>query len=403
MRRPLPLLSDDDLVRAARSGTDEAVGEIARRHSARLRRQCARIVGPDRADDAVQQALANALVALRREGDARPIDLDRWLSRLAHNASIDILRRGMPPWAQLDERIDGVPRPPEIAARREELRGAVDGLRALPERQRRALVAHVFEGRSWAEIGSELDIGEPAVRQLLHRARRRMRAAAAALIAPFWALHGSSSARAAGLLGGAGGAKALGGAAAVLVVAGGVAAHGVITHHAAPAVAAVRRQAPAQQRSAPARGAARSPRHAAAHLRPPRRTRRITRHAPPTPHGPRPGAAAPPARAILPAGAAPAHRHEAVAGPDRPATSAAPQAAPVPSTPPPVAAPAPVPSAPATTPEPATPQAAPAAPAARPRRRSRTSARGRRAAATAATWRSSPNPARGSPRRSSAS
>ncbi len=365
MQPPLRLLSDDALVRAARSGTDEAVGEIARRHGPRLRRQCERVVGPDRADDAVQQALANALIALRRAGDERPIDLDRWLSRLAHNASIDVLRRGMPPWAQLDERIDGVPRPSEIAARRAELRSAVDRLQALPERQRRALVAHVFEGRSWAEIGTELDIGEPAVRQLLHRARTRMRAAAAVVIAPFWALHGSSSARAAGLLGGAGGAKALGGAVAVVVVAGGIAAHGAGTHHTSPVVATVRHRASVARRpDVPAAPAARMLRDTG-HSAPAHRARRPAVRAAAPSHAVRHGSAAPLTRATAPRATPPGqHRHEAVAGPpDRHTASAAPQTATVPSAPQPAAAPSPASSEPAATPVPPPAQDAPVAPA----------------------------------------
>ena len=116
MPGPVRLLSDDALVRAARSGSDDAFAEIVRRHAPRLERQCRRIVGPDRADDAVQQALANALVALRRPGDGRAIELDRWLGRIARNASIDLLRRSAPDWVELDERIDGVRRPPQVAA-----------------------------------------------------------------------------------------------------------------------------------------------------------------------------------------------------------------------------------------------------------------------------------------------
>ena len=223
MPAPVRLLSDDALVRAVRSGSDDAFAEIVRRHEPRLHRQCRRLVGPDRADDAVQQTLASAMVALRRGDDARAIDLDRWLGRIARNASIDLLRRATPDWAELDERIDGVRRPPQVAADRERLRATVADIQDLPERQRRAIVLHAFEGRSWGEIGTELDVGEPAVRQLLHRARTRLRSVAAGLIGPFWLLR-PAGARAAGLLAGAaggGGMKAAGGLAVALVVAGG--------------------------------------------------------------------------------------------------------------------------------------------------------------------------------------
>jgi len=379
MRPPVRLLSDEALVRAARSGADEAVGEIARRHAPRLRRQCARIVGPDRADDAVQQALTSALIALRRADDERPIDLDRWLSRLAHNASIDVLRRGMPPWAQLDERIDGVARPPEVAARREEFRRAVEGLQKLPERQRRVLVASVFEGRSWAQIGDELEIGEPAVRQLLHRARTRMRTAGAAVVAPLWALRHSAPARAAGLLGGAGGAKVAGGAVAV-IVAGAVALHAGAGRHAAraiasvahPATTALPRTAAAPSLGAAVRSSAATARRAHRHVA----ARAPVAMSPLHPVAPAASGSPAPVTRQVPA-ATPTSRHTTAATPspattpsgaptpgDTPQVATTPAAAPTaPSTPAPAPAPAAA-AAPTPPPQPATtpaPQPAPAA------------------------------------------
>ncbi len=54
-------------------------------------------------------------------------------------------------------------------------------MKALPERQRDALVLRELEGRRYDEIASELGVGDGAVRQLLHRARTTLRAGASAL------------------------------------------------------------------------------------------------------------------------------------------------------------------------------------------------------------------------------
>ena len=58
--------SDDHLVTAARAGSSAAESEMVRRYRPALTRYCARIVGADLAEDAVNQALLQALVALRR-------------------------------------------------------------------------------------------------------------------------------------------------------------------------------------------------------------------------------------------------------------------------------------------------------------------------------------------------
>lgn len=201
----------------------------------------------------MQQALANALVALRRPGDDRPVELRRWLHRIAHNAAIDLLRHAPAPWAELDERIDGVPRPPEVAEGRERLRRTVAGLLALPERQRRALLLHAFEGLSWEEIARELGTQEGAVRQLLHRARGNLRGACAGIVAPFWLLK-AHVARAAGVLApaGASGKAVVAGVAAVSAIAGGV----TVVHGGGPAAPVARvAVASAAPRPAPAGGA----------------------------------------------------------------------------------------------------------------------------------------------------
>jgi Sigma-70, region 4 len=55
------------------------------------------------------------------------------------------------------------------------------GMARLPNWQREALVAVAIRGRSRAEVARRMDLSEGAVRQLVHRARERLRAAATAI------------------------------------------------------------------------------------------------------------------------------------------------------------------------------------------------------------------------------
>jgi RNA polymerase sigma-70 factor (ECF subfamily) len=202
------LKDDAGLVHAYREGDDSAFEELVRRHQPRLRRQCARIVGIDDAEDAVQQALLSASRSLRAGDD--DVDVGRWLHRVAHNASIDALRRRPAATVELDETIDGVPQPPDVALGRANLKATVAAIQELPDAQRRALLLSVFEDRSWEEIAEELGTGEGAVRGLLHRARRGMRTAVALCVFPFFLL--GRTARAAMHGGGGTGASAGAGA-----------------------------------------------------------------------------------------------------------------------------------------------------------------------------------------------
>src|SRR5260221_4996924 len=142
-RRPLRLCSDPELVQLARSGSDAAFAEITRRYHRELRAYCGRMAGRSQADDALQQALLQAAVALRKPDD-RPIELRAWLHKVARNASIDTLRRTPPDWEELDLEYDGVPQPPMLAERRESLAGIVAQINALPERPRPTLPLRQF-------------------------------------------------------------------------------------------------------------------------------------------------------------------------------------------------------------------------------------------------------------------
>jgi RNA polymerase sigma factor (sigma-70 family) len=173
--------SDERLVALARSGSERAWTEITRRYGRQLRVYCTRFVGTSRAEDAVQQTFLQAFLALR-DGNHREIVLRAWLYRIAHNCSIDLLRKGSTDYEELDLEHDGVAQPPTLFEQREEIRRIVARMRDLPEAQRQALALRELEGRSYEEISEQLGHSGSGVRQLIFRARTALRNSAAGFL-----------------------------------------------------------------------------------------------------------------------------------------------------------------------------------------------------------------------------
>jgi RNA polymerase sigma factor (sigma-70 family) len=170
---------DQRLVALTREGSDAAFEEIVGRYRDRLVAYAARIAPAGRGEDVVQESLMRALSALRRSGD--PIELRPWLYRIVRNRALNDLR-DQPAHEALSEEVDGVPEPPEVAARRADLAAMLAELKSLPDAQRRALVQRELEGRSHEEIATALAVTPGAVRGLIFRARTALRDAVGAVI-----------------------------------------------------------------------------------------------------------------------------------------------------------------------------------------------------------------------------
>jgi RNA polymerase sigma factor (sigma-70 family) len=166
--------SDARLVDLVRAGHASAFEAIVERYRKPLLAYCSRLLPASRAEDAVQQTFLKAYQAMV-SGDAE-LNLRPWLYRIAHNASLNLLRQNGWSHEQLDENMDGVQRPDQAFELRERLRSTVSAVKALPERQRNAVLLREIEGLSYEEIASALGVGDGAVRQLLHRARATLRA-----------------------------------------------------------------------------------------------------------------------------------------------------------------------------------------------------------------------------------
>lgn len=168
------LLSDERLTRRAVGGDERAFAAIFRRYHQPLYRFCLAIVGnPEDAQDALQNTMMKVLRAL--PGEDRKIELKPWLYRIAHNESIDLLRRRRET-RQLDvEQIAPGYGLAEDAATRERLRSLLADMKELPERQREVLVMRELGGLDFGEIGTALETSGAVARQTLYEARQSLR------------------------------------------------------------------------------------------------------------------------------------------------------------------------------------------------------------------------------------
>jgi len=239
----LRLQTDARLLALTRDGHEAAFAAIVDRYRPELCRYARRLVGDDRAEDAVQQALVNAHAAMLSTDT--PLQLRAWLHRITHNAAISTLRRDRHPEVPFDDQVEagGADDAADDAIGRERLRAALTAVAALPEPQRDALLLQAVDGRSHAEIAAALDVTPGAARQHLHRARASVRAAVTAVtpygilvkLATLGSAAGFGGAELAGVgVGGAGiGATALVTKVGVGVLAAGAIAGGTATtvHH----------------------------------------------------------------------------------------------------------------------------------------------------------------------------
>jgi len=172
---------DDELVDATRRGDGRAFEALYERYHRRIAAYVLGMVKDhQRAEDVTQEVFLSALRRMRATD--RAIAFRPWIYEIAKNACIDQFRRS--------RRTDEVPlegedgpvaapgavRPGADAAvlaraQLDDLCGAFGGL---SDTHHRILVLRELEGRTYEEIGRELEMTRPAVESTLFRARRRL-------------------------------------------------------------------------------------------------------------------------------------------------------------------------------------------------------------------------------------
>ena len=164
----------DTLAREASRGDQRALSKIFREFHQPLYRYCLGILGNrEDAEDALQETMVKVLRAL--PGEQRTIALKPWLYRVAHNESIDLLRRrrASVPLEENKPALEG-----GLAERvetRQRLRQLIVDLGALPERQRGALLMREAAGLDFEVIAAALETSPAVARQTLYEARLGLR------------------------------------------------------------------------------------------------------------------------------------------------------------------------------------------------------------------------------------
>ncbi|HEX3978034.1 MAG TPA: RNA polymerase sigma factor [Solirubrobacteraceae bacterium] len=170
---------DEQLVGLVQSGHEAAFAAIVRRYERELQAQARRLTSDGRAEDAVQQAFLNAFTALQRGGEVR--HLRGWLHQILRH---EVARARVPVDVPLEAATAYGEPLEDTVQRRATAHQTLAQLSALPDRQRDALLGTAVLGFPRAQVARTMGLSEGAVRQLVHRARLRLRQAATALI-PF--------------------------------------------------------------------------------------------------------------------------------------------------------------------------------------------------------------------------
>ena len=182
--RPELEQEDHALVLLARNGDRDAYGELARRHQRRLWLICRQYVGPDEAEAVAQDSLVKAYTSLD-SFDGRAA-FTTWLTRIAINTCLDLLRRRKREGIRLVEPDDGEQ---EAVAQMEDdgadpevrtmQRQAIERLAVceagLPERQREIFRLRFYAEMELDDIAGALDVHVGTVKTQLHRAVHRLR------------------------------------------------------------------------------------------------------------------------------------------------------------------------------------------------------------------------------------
>jgi RNA polymerase sigma-70 factor (ECF subfamily) len=184
-----PVVTDERLVAAAKSGDTGAFDELCKRHARKMFRITHRITrNRENAEDAVQECLLNAFIHLRSfDGRSR---FSTWLTRIAVNAALMKLRKnraghevpieepfetgGLPPEHRLT---DPSLNPEERYAKSEREAILRDAIAKLRPRIRKTLEIYQLQERSLDETAEILGISVTAAKARLFQARAALRKA----------------------------------------------------------------------------------------------------------------------------------------------------------------------------------------------------------------------------------
>ncbi len=177
-------VADAKLVERALAGSEDAFADLLRRYERPVFGLVLRMVrDPATAEDLAQEAFLKAFGALASFDRRRKFS--SWLFKIAHNATIDHLRRREPSTVPLEtagDELDPLQRLPDAEApdperemtRRRLERTLEDALGSLREEYRAVIVLRHQEGLAYEEIAEICALPIGTVKTHLHRARKAL-------------------------------------------------------------------------------------------------------------------------------------------------------------------------------------------------------------------------------------
>jgi RNA polymerase sigma-70 factor (ECF subfamily) len=183
-------LSDKDVVEHAREGRESAFRELIRRYERPVFSVIYRMIRDrELAEDLAQDTFIKVLNALDKYDPS--YKLSSWIFKIAHNTTVDHLRRKQPetlslegsPHARTQEQaeatsftaVDTAEDPEQFTASQEigsEIEVAIGQLRA---EYREAILLWHIEGRPYDEIAEIMDLPLGTVKTYIHRGRNELR------------------------------------------------------------------------------------------------------------------------------------------------------------------------------------------------------------------------------------
>lgn len=166
-------LPDTELVRRCQDRDSAATQELYRRYREKVYRIAWKIVlDRDDALDVTQEVFVRVIRGIGKFQHQAKVST--WMTRIAVNASIDLLRHRRRN-AALQRVLAEAPREeprPELTLETERIRAAMGKLN---DEQRTCLALREMEGQSYEEIAESLGCSIGTVRSRIHRARARVR------------------------------------------------------------------------------------------------------------------------------------------------------------------------------------------------------------------------------------
>lgn len=164
-------MSEAELVSWSQRGNQEAMDQLVKRHWEAVYRHCLQVIHDEAmAQDLTQETFVHAFAHLSTfEQRAR---FSTWIWRIAHNLSLNYIKRKKPRETPLKEELLAAPTRSEPGERAEEVKKA---LGELDEKHRLVCELYLLHRMPQKEIAHQLNIPYGTVRSRLHYGRRLLR------------------------------------------------------------------------------------------------------------------------------------------------------------------------------------------------------------------------------------